>query len=131
MASEYMMALGDLRFSVDTATYDRLTRSSRWRWNALPRLARVDAMQMTGREAEHIDIDGVVYPHYKGSLAVFETMRAAGNAGEPLTLSDGTGTVHGRWVIEQMEETRKTFFADGRPRKIEFRLGLAEYGDDA
>jgi len=131
MGSEHMMALGSLRFSMDTASYEDLRRSSSWRWAALPRLARVDAMQQTGRECEHIDLQGVIYPHYKGSLTFTDDVRAAGNAGAPLTLSDGRGNVYGLWIIEQLEVTHSVLFADGTPRKIEFRLGLTEYGSDA
>ena len=30
-----------------------------------------------------------------------------------------------------IEETRTVFFDDGTPRRIEFRLSLVEYGEDA
>lgn len=130
MATEHMMALGALRFSIDTAAYEQLRRSSSWRWAALPRIGRVDAMQSTGREGERLDLDGTVYPHYKGSLSFMDDIREAGNAGASLTLSDGLGNVYGQWVIEQMEVTHSAVFADGRPRKVEFRLGLTEYGSD-
>lgn len=50
--------------------------------------------------------------------------------GEPLLLSEGTGRILGRWVIRQIEETRRELEADGAPRRIEFRLDLARYGED-
>jgi phage protein U len=130
MATEHMMALGSLRFSMDTAAYEELRRSSSWRWVGLPRIGRVDAMQQTGREGERLDLQGVIYPHYKGSLRFLDSVREAGNAGTPLTLSDGRGNIYGQWVIEQMEVTHTVLFADGSPRKVEFRLGLTEYGSD-
>jgi len=34
-------------------------------------------------------------------------------------------------VIERIEETKTVFFSDGTPRKIEFKLDLRRYGDDA
>ncbi len=46
--------------------------------------------------------------------------------GQPWSLVDGNGNVHGAWVIESLQETRSLFFADGTARKIEFRLQLKQ-----
>ena len=38
--------------------------------------------------------------------------------------------VWGDWVITQIEETGREFYADGAPRAISFSITLAEYGHD-
>ena len=45
---EIMMALGEFRFALDTAAYDRLRRSDTYRWQAQDRLGRRPAQQFTG-----------------------------------------------------------------------------------
>ena len=125
-----MMALGDLRFSLDTAAYQQLREHTSWRWSVLPRLGRVDARQATGREAATISLSGRVYPGFVGDLGFFQAFKDAGNRAEPMILSDGVGHIYGKWVIEFLEETKSVFFADGIPRLVEFRMGLAEYGED-
>ncbi|MDE0167349.1 MAG: phage tail protein [Bryobacterales bacterium] len=47
-----------------------------------------------------------------------------------MDLSTGDGSIMGKWVITRIEETRRVLDADGAPRRIEFRLQLARYGED-
>jgi phage protein U len=49
----------------------------------------------------------------------------------PMTLIDGTGRVHGLWVIESVEDTGTKHWRDGYPRMITFNVGLKQYGDCA
>jgi phage protein U len=58
-------------------------------------------------------------------------MRTEAGKGEPLELVDGLGNVHGLWVITEVEETRKVLSAEGVPRRIDFRLQIKRYGEDA
>lgn len=69
-----------------------------------------------------------------GSVAVIRLMADQGRA---WPLLDGTGTIYGMYVINNISETGSLFFADGTPRKIDFTLTLtrvdeslaALYGD--
>ena len=130
MPTEHMMALGEYHFSLSTAAYQDLTHSTTYRWQAQERLGRPPARQYLGPGEETITLRGVVHPHYKGGLGQIDRMRAEAGRGEPLLLSEGTGRILGRWVIRQIEETRRELEADGAPRRIEFRLDLARYGED-
>ncbi|SVJ78444.1 putative prophage tail protein [Klebsiella pneumoniae] len=57
--------------------------------------------------------------------------------GRAWPLLDGTGTIYGMYVINNISETGSLFFADGTARKIDFTLTLtrvdeslaALYGD--
>lgn len=128
--TEVMMALGDYRFSLDTAAYQKLQRSHSYRWSSQERLGRRPARQYMGPGEESIDLDGIIYPTFKGGLGQLEDMREQAGRGEPLTLVDGLGEVWGTYCIEEIQETRRVFLANGAPRKIEFSLKIARYGDD-
>ncbi len=129
--AELMAALGPFRFGVGTAAPQSLRRAAEYRWPAQERFGRASARQYTGPGGETLELEGVLYPHHAGGLGQVEAMRTLAGKGEPLRLTDGRGKAWGRWCIERVEETQTVFFADGTPRKIEFRLALARYGEDA
>ncbi len=128
--TEHMMALGDYRFSVRTAAYAELTRAASFRWQAQQRLGAPPAQQYLGPGTEEISLRGTLYPRHKGGLEQVEAMRGEARRGRPLSLTGGDGSVWGRWCIVRMEETQRVFYADGRPRQVEFRLQLVRYGED-
>ena len=124
------MALGEYRFSVSTAAYQEFTHSAEFRWASQERLGRLPARQYLGPGEETISLRGTLHPHFRGGLGQMDRMRAEAARGEPLEMSEGTGRIWGKWVITRVEETRRVFDADGAPRRIEFRLQLARYGEE-
>jgi phage protein U len=128
--SETMMALGEYRFSIDSAAYQELKHSKAYRWQAQERLQRRPAMQFLGAGEESIELSGVIYPHFKGGLEQLDTMRAEANKGQPLLLVDGLGFVWGQWVITQIDEGQSFFQGNGQPLKQSFQLKLVNYGAD-
>ena len=130
MPTENLMSLGEYRFGVSTAAFQELVHATEYRWAAQERLGRLPARQYLGPGEETITLRGVVHPFYKGGLGQLDSMRTEAGRGEPLRLTEGTGRVLGTWVIERIEETRRVLDADGAPRRIEFTLTLARYGDD-
>lgn len=130
MAERIMLGLGGFRFEIDTLAYQKFTLNQSWRWSEQARINRDPALQFAGRNTRDIDLDGVIYPRFKGGLEQLEAMRKLANTGKPQTLVDGHGHVWGRWVIVEISDTRTVFTDDGLPRKIEFRIKLKDYGDD-
>lgn len=125
-----LMKLGDFSFSLDTAAPARTRRSDRWRWETLPRIGREPALQYVGPGVSEIELDGVIYPHYRGGLGQVDAMRAEAARGAPLRLVTGEGANLGLWCITGIRETGSYPIAGGSPRKIEFELSLRRYGDD-
>ncbi len=125
-----MLALGPYRFSLNTGAYQSLKRSSEYRWPSIERIGQEPLLQAIGPGSDRIDLDGVIYPHFRGGLGQINAMRDSASKQEPLMLINGLGEVLGRFVITQIEETQNTFLPDGMPRKIEFRLSLERYGED-
>ena len=131
MAASYMLALGAFRFSLPTAAYQEFVRTAAYRWPAQARLGRRPARQYAGPGDETITLAGTIYPHYRGGFGQIDAMRAEAGTGRPLRLVTGAGVVLGLWAITRIEETQQAFWDDGRPRRIDFRLELAAYGEDA
>ncbi len=127
--TEVMLALVNCRFSLATAAYQSLRRTAAWRWQKQERISRVPALQFLGSGEQSIELSGVIYPYHAGGLGQVDLIRTEADKGEPLPLTDGLGNYWGKWVITRVEETQKFFFANGSPRKIEFKLSLKKYGE--
>jgi hypothetical protein len=126
-----MMSLGDFRFGIETAAYQKLQRSVDYRWPSQARVGRRPAKQFAGIGDDTISLDGVIYPHYKGGLGQLAQLRDLAGQGEPLILTTGTGKIMGKWCIENVTDTGSFFHPDGTPRKQEFRFKLSHYGEDS
>lgn len=129
--SKMMMALGDYRFSVETAAYERIQRTNTYRWSALERHGRAPAHQFLGPGEESVTFEGTIYPHFKGGLQQIEAMRQEADKGEALLLIDSSGIAWGRYCIRRIAETRSQIFGTGHPRKKTFQLELVAYGEDS
>lgn len=128
--SRVMVALGDYRFSVDTAAYQNLERCTNYRWAAVERMGQKPQQQYLGPGEDTISLDGVLYPAYRGGLGQLSEMREEAAKGEPLLMVDGTGRVWGDFCITEVRETQTAFFSNGQPRKVEFSLSLTASGED-
>lgn len=129
-----MAKLGEFSFSLDTAAPQDIARQSQHRWQEHQRIGRKPAQQSVGQGADVITLAGVIYPHFRGGIGQVGRMRAMAGQGVPLPLIyafEAVGQFNGLWCIRTVNEKRTVFFADGRPRKIEFDLELVEYGADA
>ena len=126
-----LMTLGDYRFSIGTAAYDELARTTEYRWARQDRLGRPPARQYLGPGDDTIDLRGTVLTTHRGGTGQVDAMRAEAGRGEPLRLVSGTGTVFGLWVILRIRETGRVFLEGGVPRRIDFELQLGYYGEDA
>lgn len=125
--ADVMMQLGEYQFSVNTAAYQDLRRSSEYRWKNQERVGQLDALQYTGQGSDTITLSGVVFPGYKGGTGQLNAMRAQAGTGQPLLLVDGQGFIHGRWVIEKIDEQQAVFARAGVPRRQQFSLQLRKY----
>lgn len=127
--NDIMMQLGGFQFGVSTAAYQELSRAAEYRWAAQDRFGQRPALQYTGLGAETITLTGVIFPEYRGGTEQVKIMRDVAQRAEPLLLVDGLGGVHGRWVIERVDEMQTVFGAGGSPRKQEFTLALRKFDD--
>jgi phage protein U len=124
-----LIALGPFRFSLSGAAYDDLSRSSKWDWPAVDRVGSMPALQFTGPQNDSITLNGRIIPGHTGGIEQLARMRALADLGLPMPLIDGTGRVHGLWVIESVDDTGTRHFKDGYPRMVTFAVGLKKYSD--
>ena len=127
---EPLMTLGGYVFGIDSAAYDEMRRVAEYRWEALARIGRSPARQWLGPGDETIELNGTIYPVRRRAEEELDALRAEAAKGEPLRLMLGTGEILGLWVIRRISETAGTFLAGGVPRKADFRVQLAYYGED-
>lgn len=127
MTESVMLKLGSYKFSLETATYQELTRTTKYRWQASERIGNVSALQFLGESNPAITLTGASYPYFKGGTKQLDAMRAEAAKGKPLLLVDGLGVVHGYWVITNIEERQSVIGSQGIPRKINFTLGITYY----
>ncbi len=124
-----LLQLGAFQFSVGSAAYDRLRRNRSWRWPSQERLGGAPARQFVGPGDETIDLDGRIYPHYVGGIRQLDALVAAAGLGQPMICVTGSGDVLGRYVVLSVEETGTLHFPDGTPRRVDFGINLAAYGE--
>lgn len=127
--ADVMLQLGAYRFGINTAAYQSLRRSTNWRWPGQQRVGQRDGLQFTGPGEDTITLDGVIYPQFRGGTGQLDAMRAEADKGTPLLLVDGTGVVHGQFIIERIDEGHTAFFSAGVPKRQEFSITLQRYAD--
>lgn len=124
-----MMQLGSFQFSLNTAAYQEFSRTTEYRWSAQQVVGQNDNLQYNGKNRQAITLTGLVYPHYRGGLNQITSFKSLADEGQPQLLVDGLGNVHGRWVIERVEEGHKVFGERGIPYKQSFTIQIRFYDD--
>lgn len=132
-----MLALGMFVFMRQTLPHQTLQRDAEYRWPSNSRVGKRDSFQFLGPGEEKITLAGTLYPELTGGKLTMTAIRLMADQGRAWPLLDGTGTIYGMYVINNISETGSQFFADGTPRKIDFTLTLtrvdeslaALYGD--
>lgn len=124
-----LLLLGPFRFAVGSAAYDQLTRSTSWDWKAVDRVGAMSALQYTGKPNDTISLDGRLTPPLTGGIEQLARMRVMADFARPLPLIDGTGRVHGMWVIESLDDTGTNHFRDGYPKLTTFSITLKKHSD--
>ena len=120
-----MMIFGMFVFSIPTATYQQLQRSTTWNHANNSRVGSMPAYQYVGKGEDKITLDGSIVPEF-GSQLSLTALRTMGDTGKSFPLIAGNGKIYGLWVLDSVEETQTYFFKNGKPRKVEFSLKLTK-----
>lgn len=122
-----MMQYGILQFSIATAAYQRLERSTSYRWARQAQIGSHDALQFVGYGEDRLELEGVIFPHYRGGAGQLDRMRRQASVGVPLPLVSGYGRFLGVWCCSRISETQDAHLPGGVPLRQEFRMGLERY----
>lgn len=120
-----MMILGMFVFTMRTAAYQQLQRSTSWRHASNDRVGDMPAYQFIGRGTDTITLDGSIVPEFGVPMSI-SALRLMADTGRAFALIGGTGKVFGMYVITDIEETQRYFFKDGTPRQIDFSISLTQ-----
>lgn len=119
-----LLCFGPFVFETDTLAFQELQRRTEWRWASNDRVGARPALQFVGPGEDAFSLSGWIAPGQIGQARSLQDLRDLADAGVAYPLVDGTGRVHGAFVLTNMDEGRSLFFADGSARRIEFRLEL-------
>lgn len=124
-------------FTLDTAAYHQLVRTSEFAWKGQERLGRRSAQQSVGIGAETLRLDGLVMPMFRRGptqksvgLKQLQDLRDLGERREPFTLVSSEGGPQGTWCLTKLTETQNALLSNGVPRQQTFSLEFIRYGDD-
>lgn len=123
-----MMALGNYRFSVETAAYQQLSRDMSFLWPTQQRFGQRPIAQYVGLGPLKRTLNGVIYPEYKGGINQIDAMIDEAQQGRPLLLTGSNGFALGFWCITSLSEKATVFHRNGLPRKLTFSMSLLFYG---
>lgn len=119
-----MLSLGLFAFGLDTLAYQELARRTDYRHATSPRVGAREASQYLGPGRDAISLTGWLAPAFAGDPASLDTLREMAAGGDAWPLVDGTGAVHGAFVITGIDARGTIFFDDGTPRRIDFAVDL-------
>jgi phage protein U len=124
-----MMVLGGYLFSLQTAAPQGVKHQREWEWVENEVISQTPDLQYTGPKPEKMTLKGVMYPEYYGGTLQMDTIAVMASAGLPMLLVSGVGMILGFWVIESVIEDKAELDSNGQPRKIEFEIGLKQFGN--
>ncbi|AVA40859.1 phage tail protein [Proteus mirabilis] len=124
-----MAALGVFVFELRTVPYQSLQKQQTWRHGFTQRVARRPAQQFIGPDTDVITLSGTLYPSLTGGKVSLLALELMADSGKAWSFIDGTGTIHGMFVITDLQRTHTEFFQDGAARKIDFSLTLKRVDD--
>lgn len=129
-AGEVLLVLGWFPFMVGTTAHQSITKSNEYRWAKQDRLVRAPARQFVGVGDSTVELAGYLLPHYTGGADSLNLLRKMAAMGEPMNLIDHFGAMHGRYVVEGINETGTELDIKGQPRHVSFTMTLSIYGED-
>ena len=127
--TDVMMKWGSYSFSLNTAAYQRLQRTSAFRWSAQERIGQHAARQYNGPGEDSIKLAGAIFPQFRGGAGQLDAFRSLAAEGTPKLLIDSLGNVWGYWCLTNVDETQSKHLSGGQPRQQEFNLSFIYYGD--
>jgi len=123
------MMLGPFPFEAAGFGYTDVQRRVQTPWADIAVAQDLNQQQWTGPTSEDVTIRGVLFPaEFPASLT---GLIAAANAGTPLMLVSGdaaSGSIHGMFTIQSVDEDRSFHDAAGRAWRNAYTLSLKRYG---
>jgi len=107
-----------------TVPYQELQYQRSWRHAVNNRVSRRPSTQFLGPDNESLTLSGVLLPEVTGGRLSLLALEQMAELGKAWPLIEGSGTIYGMFVIENLSQTKTEFFESGMSRRIEFSLTL-------
>ncbi len=117
-------------FGIDDAGYEKLSRSSNYRWPAQNRIQHRVAHQFVGEGNEAISINGYIHPEMGVGMYKLDDLRALAAGGQPHIVVTMHGKIFGKFVIVSVKDDFSGLLDDGKARRVDFVVELKRYGED-
>lgn len=124
-----MLSWGSFVFSLPTLAYQELSRKVGWRFAENARVGARPADQYLGRDAETVELKGVIVGPIGGKRSSLDTLESMADTGRGYPLVTGSGRVLGTFKARSLSDDQSLFFEDGEPRKTDFALSLSRTDD--
>ena len=124
MSDKPLLSLGLFVFSLETLTFDELTRKMDWRHAKSERHGARAASQFLGPGEDKISLSGSLVPELIGDYGAITRLREMAASGDAWSLVDGAGSVLGQFRIMNLDEHQTYHVPGGFARKIDFALDL-------
>lgn len=121
-----LMSLGSFVFSINSTTYDSLTKSHTWNHPSQKRVGNRPSSQFLGFDDTTLKISGSLIPQINGPAMTLDFLVELADKGKPLPLIDNSGKVLGAYVITNIEKTSNVIGPAGVELKIDFSISLKE-----
>ena len=119
-----LMVLGLFVFERRTLPYQSMIFTKGYRWASNDRIGKPKAWQYLGEGETSFSLSGLLYPELTGGRLSLKALELMAKEGRGWPLIDGTGIIHGMFIIEKVTHTHSDFYSDGTARKINFTLEL-------
>jgi len=119
-----LMVLGLFVFERRTLPYQSMQYTKDYRWASNNRIGKSPAYQFLGEGETTRILSGTLYPEITGGKLSLLAIELMANEGRAWPLIDGSGMIHGMYVVEKVTHTHTDLYSDGSARKIEFNLTL-------
>lgn len=119
-----LMVLGLFVFERRTLPYQSMQYTKDYRWASNNRIGKSPAYQFLGEGETTRTLSGTLYPEITGGKLSLLAIELMANEGRAWPLIDGSGMIHGMYVVEKVTHTHTDLYSDGSARKIEFNLTL-------
>lgn len=129
MATESLLAYGDIIFEAKSNPFDSTATVSNYRWDTAPILGQKTSSQFTGIGIKSTAIRGRLFPYFHGKTVFdfLKTLEEYAERGEVRNLVDFSGKNLGRYFISQIIVESKSIDKFGIPQEIGFSAALVRY----
>lgn len=127
MSVGVMMLLGGVVFSVNSTSYDQITRAASFNWAPQNVIGRQPVYQYLGHGEKTITLQGRVFPGQYGDRTQLLILEQSAGLGLPLPLFTGGGLSLGAWCITGYTEDETQLMDTGDAQSISFTVDLVQY----